>query len=160
MKRRPRGISLLEVLVAVVILAVGLLGIAALQVSTTTYTESSLRRSQAAALSREIIERMRVNPEEARDGSYDISTLPGFTTNCVGTAANCTEAEIREHDLRLWSDRIEATLPSGDATIETQPVPADPDLPSEISVTLRWDDSRGTRALVAQTFTFELFGVE
>lgn len=160
MNHRLRGFSLLEVLLATVILAIGLLGIAALQVTTNVYTESGLRRGQAAALSREIVERMRVNVSEARGGNYDFVTLPAFSTTCAGVAANCTAAELREHDLRLWSARVTALLPSGNATIATLPDPPDPALPSQISITLRWDESRGERALVQQVFEFELFGVE
>jgi type IV pilus assembly protein PilV len=168
MTRRSRGFSLLEVLVAVVILAIGLIGIAALQITTGVYNASGLHRSQAAELSREIVERMRVNLDEARAGNYDFSTLPSYTTNCEGISANCSAAELREHDLRIWAGRVNAMLPSGDAAISTTPDATDPALnPVEITVTLSWDESRGERVddsnnviMTQQQFVFELFGLD
>jgi len=161
MKRRPQGFSLLEVLVATLVLSIGLLGIAVLHLTTSVYAESGLHRSQAAALSREIVERMRVNLDEARNGNYDLSTLPDppLTTNCYGSGADCTPAQMRAHDLRLWSARVAAMLPSGDAVIATTPDPPDPLTVSQVSVTLSWDESRGESGVVQQNFTFELFGV-
>jgi len=168
MTSHRRGFTLLEVLIAVVILSVGLLGIAALQVTTSAYNASGLYRSQAAALSREIVERMRVNVDEARAGGYDLSTLPSYATNCEGTAATCSAAQMREHDLRLWAARVTAMLPSSDAAIATQPDATDPgNRPATVTVTLSWDESRGERVddsdnviPVQQQFVFELFGLD
>jgi len=165
--RHEYGFSLLEVLISVIILAVGLIGIAALQITTSVYSESSLHRGQASMLAREIIERMRVNLDQAKTGGYDISALPSLTQDCSGTAADCTPAEMGAHDLRVWSARLAGLLPSGDAVIATNP-PADPAVdPAVISVAISWNERRSRGLTVAtdedlrttQTFQFELFGV-
>lgn len=164
MNRAQHGFSLLEVLVSVLIVGIGLLGISALQMTTSVYTESSMHRGHTSMLAREIIERMRVNVDQAKTGGYDINTLPTLTTDCTGAATDCTPAEIRQHDLRTWSARVTALLPGGDAIINTV-APIDPEDPVEISVTLTWTGRNsagmevGASAAKQQVFTFQLHGM-
>ena len=161
MSRGQHGFSLLEVLIAVLIVGIGLLGISALQITTSVYTESSMHRGHTSMLAREIIERMRVNVDQAKTGSYDINTLPTLTTDCTGAATDCTPTEIRQHDLRSWGARVTALLPGGDAIIDTD-TSTDP---VEITVTLIWtgrnsagmDDEASTAK--QQDFTFQLYGM-
>lgn len=156
--QQQAGFSLLEVMIAIVIIGVGVLGIAALQTTSSVMTESSVHRGQAAALATEIVERMRVNLAEAKAGNYDISVLPTLTRNCIGPSRDCSTSELKEHDLRVWSDRVAALLPSGNATISSS---ADNGIdPVDITVTLQWDDSRGRNAAVSQAFTFKLKGLD
>ena len=154
--KRSGGFSLLEVLIAVLVLAVGLLGIASLQLASHSFTESSMHRSQASTLAREMFERMRVNPAETKAGSYDITTLPTLSTDCEQAEGDCTPAELRQHDLRVWSERIATLLPGADASITTS---ANNGVdPVVVQITLQWNDSRGQRPLVSQSFSFELKG--
>ena len=142
------GFSLLEVLLAVVVMAIGVLGIAALQITTSLYTESSLHRSQASMLAREVVERMRVNVDEAKAGNYDITTLPSLTSSCKGASASCSASQIKDYDLQVWGTRVAAMLPSGDAIIATT---ADNGTdPVDVTITLQWDESRGQRATVSR----------
>jgi type IV pilus assembly protein PilV len=158
MRRRSQsGFSLLEVLIALVVLAIGLLGIASLQITSSQYSESGLHRSQASALARELFERMRVNPVEAKAGQYDIATLPSLVTNCESAEAECTPAQLREHDLRVWSGRVATLLPGADAAITTSEDNGED--PVDITITLQWDNSRGQRAAVVQSFSFQLMGL-
>ena len=156
-KMNQNGFSLLEVMIAIVIMSVGMLGIAALQTTSGVLTESSMHRGQAAALTVEIVERMRVNVTEAKAGNYNISTLPTPTENCIGAATNCSKSEMKDHDLRVWGARVESLLPSGGATISST---ADNGTdPVDITVTMQWDDSRGRKAAVSEAFTFKLQGL-
>ena len=156
-KLRQTGFSLLEVMIAITILSVGVLGIASLQATSSVLTESSMHRSQAAALAIEIVERMRVNTTEAKAGNYNISVLPTPTTNCNGPSKDCSTAQMKDHDLRVWSQRVVALLPSGGATISSS---TDNGIdPVDITVTMQWDDSRGRNPAVEEAFTFKLEGL-
>ena len=161
MKRNQKGFSLIEVLISVLVISVGVLGIVALQVTSTVYAESSIHRGQASMLAREIVERMRVNTDESLAGNYDINTLPALTRVCTGAATDCSPSQIREHDLRSWSARVAALLPGSDASIVTD-TSVDP---VSVVVTLSWTSRRsagvisGASMAKQQTFTFQLHGL-
>jgi len=77
--RRQRGVGLVEVLIAVVVLAFGLLGIAAMQLTSLRNSQSALERSQAVAQTYAILDAMRANRQVAMIGGYNINktcTLP------------------------------------------------------------------------------------
>ncbi len=67
-KHRSRGFTLLEVLVAMVVLSVGLLGLSGLQTSSLRNNHSAFLRSQATLVSNDIIDRMRANRDSAIGG--------------------------------------------------------------------------------------------
>ena len=101
---RSRGLTLLEVLIAVVILSIGLLGLAHLQLYGLESTGDSFRRSMAAYIANDLADRMRANRAATRGGGYDdldSSTLsvpadPG----CVTTF--CTPTQMAQLDKREW----------------------------------------------------------
>ncbi len=149
-----KGFTLFETLIAVIIMAIGLIGMAGLQTKTAVYTEASLYRSQASMLAQEIIERMRSNPTQAMEGAYDIERLPNLTTSCTGLDKYCSVVDIRDHDLAVWSDRVRAALPDGTGTITT--VAGAAGEPVNITVILSWDDSRGQKARSTETYSMKL----
>ncbi len=169
MKIFHRGFSLLEVLVAVLVVGLGLLGMVSLHVTTHLYNQSSLHRGQSAMLAREIVERMRVNVDEAKAGSYEFdtatSTIP--VTNCLvgpgNLSADCSASQMTEHDLRVWSERVAAMLPGGSGVIATT-IPVDPADPVGVTVTLGWTGRRSAGMLSdaptqkSQAFQFEIYG--
>ena len=65
-KTRQRGITLLESLIAIVVAALGILGILGVQMRTLTDTQTSMRRAQAIRLIEDLSERMRVHPNALR----------------------------------------------------------------------------------------------
>jgi len=127
---------MIEVLVAVVILAFGLLGLAGLQTRTLWYGQSSLYRSQATALADDVFDRMRADRPNAKAGRWD--TALGAAANSIGGTA------IFQADLRDWKEQVERLLPSGRAAIVTTQ--------DSVTVTIEWDDSRG-RDSTPQAFT-------
>ena len=68
-----RGVGLVEVLVAVLVLAIGLLGIAALQATTLRNSQSSIERTQAVVQTYTILDAMRANLNVARGGGYNMA---------------------------------------------------------------------------------------
>ncbi|MBT8064712.1 MAG: type IV pilus modification protein PilV [Xanthomonadales bacterium] len=152
------GFSLLEVLIATVLMAVGLIGVASLQLTSSVFTESGLHRSHASTLAQEIFERMHVNHREAKAGSYDIATLPTGTASCGGSGADCTPLQLKDHDLLAWSARVNALLPGADAWIVTGA--DDDENPVDIAITLVWSQNRGTSPANTETFNFKLMGFD
>ncbi|NOY63551.1 MAG: type IV pilus modification protein PilV [Gammaproteobacteria bacterium] len=111
------GFSLIEVLISVLILSVGLLGTARLQVLGLSYNQSAYLRSQASIVAYDIVDRMRANPIGVASGGYNAidSTTPPSDPACI--AAGCTDTELIAHDIRDWSLASLAILPSGSGTV-------------------------------------------
>ncbi len=111
--KRMSGLSLIEILVTVVVLSIGLLGIAGMQAFGMRYSHDSYARSQANIFANELIERMHANPDGVRNGDYkdaegsaalDCSAVtndPAHTANaapnCAG-ASTCTVTELAQLD--------------------------------------------------------------
>jgi type IV pilus assembly protein PilV len=133
---RERGMTLVETLVALLVLSIGLLGVAALQMTSLRNNHAAHTRSQATALAYDIADRMRANRTVAVAGGYNIAL--GATP-----AAPATLADI---DIGAWKTSLAATLPAGDGAITTDAaVTGDPNI---VRITIRWDDSRGAEAPV------------
>ncbi|MBI5611490.1 MAG: type IV pilus modification protein PilV [Gammaproteobacteria bacterium] len=133
-RRTARGFTMVEVLVAMVVIAIGLLGLAGLQASGLRFSGNSALRTQALLLSQDIIERMRANPPLATDPSpyaaYGVASATAFAalpaapaTNCGATA--CTPADLAAYDLVTWKNaivnRLHATSAGTSATVAITP---------------------------------------
>lgn len=106
--RQQRGFTLVEVLVALVILSIGLLGLAGLQLSSLQASQQAYLRSQATVMGQDIIERMRANRDAALNGEYDIAMADGPPAG----------ADIAANDLNDWLTALGTSLPDGDGEIE------------------------------------------
>jgi type IV pilus assembly protein PilV len=129
--RRQRGDTMIEVLVTIIIIAVGVLGAAALQVTTLKNLSSSHSASVAAIVAQDLGERMRANP----DGNYVHDSAPAPVTNCV-TAA-CSAQGLADYDMETWWTQVTAVLPSGSG--EVAPLAAGSNI---FVLTVRWDEDR------------------
>lgn len=101
---KQHGLSLIEILVTVVILSIGLLGIAATQTLGLGYSNDSYLRSQATMLANELTERMSINLDAVDANDFNINTyaLTGCAVApaaiCEG-AVNCTPQQLATYDL-------------------------------------------------------------
>jgi type IV pilus assembly protein PilV len=129
-RRRGRGFTLVEALIALLALSIGLLGVAALQMTGLKANLSAAWSSQATYLSYDIIDRMRANRDERLKyvAGYGAAPAPGGVATL---------------DLAAWKANLAATLPSGDGRIEVGG-PND----TVVTVTIQWDDSRGAEKKV------------
>ncbi|MEX2164106.1 MAG: type IV pilus modification protein PilV [Sulfuricaulis sp.] len=135
-----RGFSLIEVLVALLVLSIGLLGLAALQTTSLQYNTGSYFRTQATFLAYDIIDRMRANTAAVVDSDnngYDQPTTTNVIppVNCDTT--NCTSAQLALYDVRKWYDRIVAVLPQ-DAT--TTPPTIQIDANRRVTIRINWQE--------------------
>lgn len=112
---RQSGFTLIEVLVAVVILSVGLLGVASLQVQGLKNNQSAYLRSQATLLAYDMADRMRTNSTRAIAGDYDdfdsLSSVPS-DPGCISGAIGCSPANLADTDLFEWARRLNGTAES------------------------------------------------
>lgn len=108
-----RGFTLLEVLIAVLIFTLGLLGVAGLMVLSVRTNHSAYLRTQASFLAQSMAERMRSNGGHANDynGTYDSGTAGGSPCTV------CAPAGLVARDTALWSQQLIDQLPDGTATI-------------------------------------------
>lgn len=116
--RRDRGFSLLEVLVTVVILSLGMLGVAAVLITVHKSNASSYLRQQAVQETYDILDRMRANRSAALQGSYDVAlgTAPGTSSvNC--TSGSCNPTQMAAYDQWQWLTDLADTLPSGTGSV-------------------------------------------
>jgi len=141
-RQTMRGFTLIEVLVTLVVLAIGLLGLAGLQANSLKHNNNAYQRTQATYFAYDILDRMRTNPEGVEAGDYDaINTTPPPTapTCLVSAGTICNPADLVLNDTFEWATRLAATLPSGRGTV-TATVPGTPNAP--FTVTVMWDDMR------------------
>lgn len=118
-----RGMTLIEILITVLVLAVGLLGMASLTVGSLKNNQGAFLRTQASILAYDIADRMRSNVTEAISGSYDGKTTASSYTAPACGADGCTGVQRVTADLLAWKQQMEgvngnmAMLPGGVGTI-------------------------------------------
>ena len=117
-RRRLRGFSLVEALVAVVIVSIGLLGVGELIVLSLREGAAALWRTQAVNLVSDMLERIRANPDGG--GAYECSGYPQGPAErgCAPSgvpAQRCTARELAEDDLARWQGLARQSLPLEDS---------------------------------------------
>jgi type IV pilus assembly protein PilV len=124
---RQRGVSLIEVLVSVLVLAIGLLGVAALQAASVRNTQSSYERSTAVVLTNSIIESMRTYTTQARAGAFALASCSAAGSSGV------------EQAQAQWVLNVKANLgPDTNCSISYTAVN------NVYQITIVWDESRAS----------------
>ena len=137
--KKNAGFTLIEVLVAMVILAIGLLGLSGMQATALRSNLSAYYRGQATQLGVDMADRMRANMAEGKklENSTYITITPSSATSksgCMTIAGSCSSTELAEHDLFQWQQNLTSILPAGIGTIS---------ITGKISkVLINWDDNR------------------
>jgi type IV pilus assembly protein PilV len=152
--RNSAGVSMIEILVTIVVLSIGLLGMAALQLTGMRSTNSATYRTQATLLANDIAERMRANITAvdnntfmAVDSATNINCAAFPATYCsefynsgAQAATACTPTQMAAYDINVWfcgvnsngarAGGVQAALPQAAATItctDTNPTGGDAD---------------------------------
>jgi type IV pilus assembly protein PilV len=128
--RRRGGFSMIEVLITILVLAIGMLGLAALQATSVRSNQSANFRTQATALGYMIIDRMRANSDAVLRGEY----LAGLQ---AGDCAAAPPVGIPQatHDVLAWRQQLACQLPDGQGSIS---FPGG----GQAVVTISWNDER------------------
>ncbi len=126
-----RGFSLVEVLIALIIMSVGMLGIAGLYVQSMQAGRTSLFRHHAVTLASDVGDRIRANPRAGI--AY---TGLGANNNCVGGGVDCSDTAMAANDIFLWDQQAADSLPNGDVTIQFD----DSVVPPTYTITVAWDE--------------------
>lgn len=130
--RNHGGFSLVEVLIALVIMSVGMLGIAGLYVESLQAGRTSQFRHNAVTLASDVADRIRANPRAGIN--YQ---LPGGNNNCVLGNVDCTPAQMAANDIDLWDTQAADMLPNGRVTITYDDNP----VPPTYLIVVSWDEA-------------------
>lgn len=128
--RHQRGVGLVEVLISVLILGIGMLGVAAMQATALRYGQSSLETSQAVMQTYSIIESMRANPGNA----------PAYATAGMVCAVPAAGGSLASKDIAAWITSLKNTM--GLAADNTTCGRVENRGGGVYRITVRWDDSR------------------
>ncbi|MEO7052208.1 MAG: type IV pilus modification protein PilV [Rhodanobacter sp.] len=117
---RQSGVSLIEVLVAVLVFSIGLIGLAGLIVMSTRSTQVGYLRTQVTFLANSMAERMSANPAALWTNKYDNTAYPvaAASAGCDTAASACNAANLAVHDQQIWSGQLKAFLPNPSASIK------------------------------------------
>lgn len=137
---KQAGTSLIEILVTILIVSFGLLGVAGVVGSGLKNNHSSYGRTQASVLAADIIDRMRANRAVAESADPSPYSLP---------IEDPPGVSIVQQDLFAWSAALAETLPTGTGSVSFDAAT------KKMTVTVQWDDSRGTGGTGTQTFVVE-----
>ena len=148
MQRRTvpaRGFTLIEVLVTLLILAIGLLGVAALQFRGLQYNQDAYVRSQVSFLAYDISDRMRMNRTNIANYAPDNYTAQVIVGNSDNNDCDQTLGSDKDNDLNCWHNNFERAMPPGStANITTDG--------TYYTVALTWADRQGGSHVVNYTF--------
>lgn len=115
--QRSKGFTLIEALVAFIVLSAGLIGTVAMQAVAKRNSFDAMQRAQAMTIANDIVDRMRANNEQGAGflGGYNGNYGAGQTVigapaqNCNAPGSNCTAEQIRSSDRYQWSERLLGT---------------------------------------------------
>ena len=136
-KNKSQGFSLVEVLIALIIMSVGMLGIAGLYVQSMQAGRTSMLHHHAVTLAGDIADRIRANP--LAGDTY--TQTPGADNSCVARGMDCSIAEMAQHDVFLWRTQALEFLPAmADGSEQVQVTYDAGAVPPTYTITIRWDE--------------------
>ena len=160
MLKKDSGFTLIEVLIAMLVLALGLLGLAGLQANSLANNQSAYQRTQATLLAYDMADRIRANPAESTDraksnpstlasSAYVASGTQTAQSGCL-TTSGCTPAQLAQNDRAQWLANIAANLPSGTGVIGVNAAT------QIFTITISWDDNKSGEVDTNFAMSFQL----
>lgn len=139
-----RGISLLESMVAIVLLVLGVLAMLAMQMHTLADTQTGTRRVQAIRLIEDLGERIRANPHAWDQLERYVSDWQDTDNAAIAPLCSvrpCSAAELAEHELAQWRLQVARSLPLGQSRIFLAPGENQAANRRQLGVMIRWRES-------------------
>ncbi|MEM8817521.1 MAG: type IV pilus modification protein PilV [Pseudomonadota bacterium] len=131
LRKQSKGFSLVEVLVALVVVSVGMLGVAGLYVHGMQAGRTAMFTHHAVTLAGDVADRIRANPRAGIAYEND-----GANNNCVAAGIDCNEEQMAENDIFVWEQEADAFLPNGEVTVEFD----DGVTPPVYEITIDWTE--------------------
>ena len=148
---KQKGFSLIEVLIAMVIMSVGMLGIAGMFVRSMQAGRTSMFQHHAVTLAGDVADRIRANPRAT------IAYMGvGANNNCVDGGIDCNPGELAANDIFLWDQQAAATLPNGAVNVQFNGGVTPPTYQIQVS----WNEpNQGVNQARNYTITIPVFGI-
>jgi len=141
-----RGFSIVEALVALVVLSVGMLGIAALYVESLRAGRTAVYRTQAVNLAADMADRIRAN-RAATNWALPVGANPAEHLECINGGVTCTPEQLAEGDQFSWRKSINDELPGNGATPASGTIDVDAVAsPPQYQITVTWFEPGGDPA--------------
>jgi len=141
---RQKGLSLIEVMIALAVFSFGLLALAALMASGLKYNTSALHRSYATSQAYDMADRIRANRLGLIEGHYDgLSDSSAEPIPCARFESDsdieidCDSEQMAQYDSWEWNSDNDHLLPEGTGTVSLKS--SDPDI---YTITVAWNDDR------------------
>ena len=144
---RQKGLSLIEVMIALAVFSFGLLALAALMASGLKYNTSALHRSYAINQAYDMADRMRANRLALDPGYYNDLSDSGTDPGCI--ESGCTPKQMAQYDTWQWNTDNERLLPDGAGTVTLRSGNS-----GIFTITVAWNDDRDPET-EADSFVFE-----
>ncbi len=145
-RRGESGFTMVEVMVALVVLAIGLLGIGALLLKSLQAGRTATYRTQAVNLAADLADRIRAN-RTAQDAYGTLFDDDPAVVGACDTTGGCDDDDLAATDLKRWKDTIAQLLPEGEGQVVVT-LPAAPGEPTNYLISIQWTE-QGEAAPVA-----------
>lgn len=133
------GSTLLEMMIALFVLAIGLLGVLSMQVKSMQFNQSAYYYTQAVYLANDILESMRSAPASANTYLIELDeATPEASADCEDPSVVCTAAQLRDWTISNWRQNVTNTLAAGRSAISSNG--------NFFTITVQFDDSRSEAA--------------
>lgn len=150
------GFSLLEAMIAIVVVALGVLGVLGVQLRTLAETQTSVRRAQAIRLIEDLAERIRANPNALSPAVLNRYALGwGAVTGTVPNCSSaCSAADLARSEVVQWKQNVTGTLPLSDANVFLVAPAAGTNGRTQLGVMVSWRENERAGADAAENAAY------
>ena len=148
------GFTLLEALIGFLVLSIGMLGIASLQVVSLKAGKTSLYSSVAMMKVEELFESMRANPTETALAAYVAAGAGSGANNGCSSGTECSDTAMAQDDIFWWKKNLASGMPGVASTSITWVAPAPPSKMAVVTIEVKWDErDKDAESAIEKTYS-------